>query len=198
MYNLSKNYLQLYQLVIQGIAVAAFITGKRGNHNDLCKIERKSHDRIRFSVRGLCYDEIYPEDDISEQALFTKACEDLQLEWIDPAITPQTTKIVCLCGSTRFKDAFIEANRIESTQGHIVLSVAMFGHLEGLDMSGDEKQVFDELHLRKIDLCHEVLVLNVDGYIGESTQKEIDYAKRIGRPIRYLETLTQQGECAHV
>ncbi len=45
----------------------------------------------------------------------------------------------------------------------------------------------DELHKRKIDLADEVLVLNVGGYIGESTRSEIDYARSLNMPIRYLE-----------
>lgn len=98
-----------------------------------------------------------------------------------------TTKIVCLCGSTKFKEAFETANREESLKGHIILTVAMFGHHEGLDMSGDAKKTFDELHLRKIELCDEVFVLNIGGYIGESTRREINYAKQISKPIRYLE-----------
>lgn len=97
--------------------------------------------------------------------------------------------VVCLCGSTKFKEAFIEANRTESINGNIVLTVAMFGHLEGLDMSGPEKAVFDELHFDKISLADEILVLNVKGYIGESTRKEIEFAKKIGKRIRYLEEI---------
>lgn len=95
--------------------------------------------------------------------------------------------IVCLCGSTKFKDAFVTATREESMKGSIVLSVAMFGHLEGLDMSGETKKLFDELHFDKIKLADEVLVLNVGGYIGESTKREIDFAKSCGKRIRYLE-----------
>jgi len=97
--------------------------------------------------------------------------------------------IVCLCGSTKFKEEFEKANKEESLKGNIVLSVAMFGHREGLDMESDAKKTFDELHMSKIDLCDEILVLNVQGYIGESTRREIDYAQKIGRRVRYLEEI---------
>ena len=83
-------------------------------------------------------------------------------------------KIVCLCGSTKFKEAFERANKEETAKGKIVLTVAMFGHLEGLDMSSDIKKTFDEVHFDKILLADERFVLNVNGYIGESTKKEID------------------------
>lgn len=94
-------------------------------------------------------------------------------------------KIVCLCGSTRFKDEYIKANRNETLKGNIVLSVGLFGHIEGLDMSSETKKMLDELHLHKIDLADEILVLNVDGYIGESTKKEIGYAKNLNKKIVY-------------
>jgi hypothetical protein len=95
--------------------------------------------------------------------------------------------IVCLCGSSRFRDAYEQANRRETLQGKIVLSIGMFGHQEGLDMDGPIKAMLDELHLRKIDLANEILVLNIDGYIGQSTKREIEYAASLGKPIRWWE-----------
>jgi hypothetical protein len=67
--------------------------------------------------------------------------------------------VVCLCGSTRFKDAFEAAMQSETLVGKIVLTVGLFGHLEGLDMDGPTKRMLDELHLRKIDMADEVLFL---------------------------------------
>ena len=112
-------------------------------------------------------------------------------------IERQRPLIVCLCGSTRFGAAFREANLCETLKGHIVLSI-------GCDLQSDDerwadpvereqiKQRLDILHLRKIDLCDYVLVLNVEGYIGESTQREIQYAESIGRVVKYLETGSEQ------
>lgn len=102
--------------------------------------------------------------------------------------------IVCLCGSTRFGKAFQEANLRETLDGKIVLGVGctthsdqeLFGHLSESEQR-ELKIKFDELHLRKIDLADEVLILNVDGYIGESTQRELEYAKAQGKIIRFLE-----------
>lgn len=106
---------------------------------------------------------------------------------------PQPT-IVCLCGSTRFWREFQRASLRETMAGRIVLSIGAasgtddehFGNLPREEYDR-VKTMLDELHKRKIDLADEVLVLNVGGYIGESTRSEIDYAARIGRPIRYLE-----------
>lgn len=101
--------------------------------------------------------------------------------------------IVCLCGSTRFYEAFVQANYEETVKGNIVLSVGFFmhrpdaAHGQSLGCTPEQKVKLDALHKRKIDLADEVLVLNVDGYIGESTRSEIEHAERTGKPIRYLE-----------
>ena len=110
--------------------------------------------------------------------------------------------IVCLCGSTRFYDAFQQANYDETMAGRIVLSVGFFphakavaGHGEGVGHDSAEKVALDELHKRKIDLCDEVYVLNVGGYIGSSTRSEMEYAVAHGKPIRYLEHDTECDSC---
>ncbi len=98
-------------------------------------------------------------------------------------------KVVCLCGSTRFKQEFIKANFDETMKGNIVVTVGWFSHAdkESYFPTPEEKIKLDELHKRKIDLADEVLVLNVGGYIGESTRSEINYAEAHGKPVRYLE-----------
>lgn len=101
--------------------------------------------------------------------------------------------IVCLCGSTRFYEMFQKANYEETMAGRIVLSVGFYphsveqAHHESVGCTSDQKIALDELHKRKIDLCDEVLVLNVGGYIGDSTRSEIAYAESLGKPIRWLE-----------
>ena len=107
----------------------------------------------------------------------------------NPMIKPN---VVCLCGSTKFKGAFVRANKAETLKGSIVLSVGLFGHHEDLDMDGEVKAMLDQLHLRKIDIADEILVLNVNGYIGSSIRKEIDYAKLSNKSVRYLEPLRQE------
>jgi hypothetical protein len=77
--------------------------------------------------------------------------------------------------------------------GKIVLSIGFYPHstkqAHGHDVgiTPQEKIDLDRLHKRKIELADEVLILNVKGYIGESTSSEIAYAVRLGKPIRYLE-----------
>jgi hypothetical protein len=101
--------------------------------------------------------------------------------------------IVCLCGSSRFHDEFQRAGHDLTMAGEIVLSIgfhprATAGHGpdEGVAPDPVGKIALDELHKRKIDLADYVYVLDVDGYVGESTRSEIAYASRHGIPVRYL------------
>lgn len=101
--------------------------------------------------------------------------------------------IVCLCGSSRFYDEFQQANYDLTMAGEIVLSIGFYpgarahhGQGEGVSHESVEKMALDELHKRKIDLADYVYVLDVDGYVGESTKSEIAYASRHGIPVRYL------------
>ena len=97
-------------------------------------------------------------------------------------------EIVCLCGSTRFFKAFDEQNFKLTLEGKIVLSIGCNTKSdEGLELTVENKIRLDELHKRKIDLCDTVFVINVGGYIGDSTRSEIDYAKSVGKPVGYLE-----------
>lgn len=104
-------------------------------------------------------------------------------------------KVITLCGSTKFKKEFMEAQKDLTLKGYIVISVGLFGH------SGDNevwenmnegtltktKKMLDDMHKRKIDMADEIFVVNVGGYIGESTKSEIEYAKKYGKKISYLE-----------
>jgi hypothetical protein len=108
-------------------------------------------------------------------------------------LPPRKPRVVCLCGSTRFYDAFQEANYDLTMQGAIVLSVGFYphskaehGHGEGVGHDSAEKVALDELHKRKIDLADEVLVVSDEsGYFGESTYGEIRYARSLGKPVRF-------------
>ncbi|MBQ8093149.1 MAG: hypothetical protein IJ242_06195 [Clostridia bacterium] len=105
-------------------------------------------------------------------------------------------KVITLCGSTRFKDEFMAAQKRLTLEGNIVISVGLFGHSgdsevwEGMteDTMTATKAMLDDMHKRKIDMADEIFVINAGGYIGESTRSEIAYAKAHGKQVRYLET----------
>ena len=105
-------------------------------------------------------------------------------------------KVITLCGSTRFKDDFMEAQKRLTLEGNIVISVGLFGHSgdtevwEGMseDTLTKTKLMLDDMHKRKIDMADEIFVINVGGYIGSSTKSEIEYAQKTGKTVRYLES----------
>lgn len=105
-------------------------------------------------------------------------------------------KVITLCGSSRFADAFHIANAHFSMKGYIVISLGLFGHTDepqgakfltsdGNEMTS-EKQLLDKLHFAKIDLCDEIFVVNVGGYVGSSTKREIEYARSLGKIIKFM------------
>ena len=104
-------------------------------------------------------------------------------------------KVITLCGSTRFKEAFLETQKRLTLEGNIVISVGLFGHSgdnevwEGMseDTLTKTKIMLDDMHKRKIDMADEIFVINKGGYIGESTKSEINYAIQTGKKVNYLE-----------
>lgn len=97
-------------------------------------------------------------------------------------------KVITLCGSTRFNDAFMETQKRLTLEGNNVISVGLFGH------SGDDevwtegiKEMLDDMHKRKIDIADEIYVINVGGYLSSSTRSEIEYAIATGKAVYYLE-----------
>lgn len=99
-------------------------------------------------------------------------------------------KVITLCGSTKFKDAFMQEQKRLTLEGNIVISVGMFGHSGDQEVWADGvKEMLDDMHKRKIDMADEIFVINVDGYIGSSTKSEIAYAQSTGKVVRYLEEM---------
>ena len=95
-------------------------------------------------------------------------------------------KIITLCGSTKFKDEFIEAQKKLTLEGNIVLSVGLFGHSGDNEVWNDGvKEMLDDMHKRRIDMSDAIMVICPNDYIGESTLSEIEYAKSQGKFIYY-------------
>ena len=101
---------------------------------------------------------------------------------------PRLYNIITLCGSTRFKEDFERVEKELTLKGNIVITVGLFGH------SGDDevclpgvKELMDDMHKRKILMADEIYVVNKNGYIGESTRSEIEFAQNNGKKITYME-----------
>lgn len=111
------------------------------------------------------------------------------------------TKVITLCGSTRFTNEMLILQWELTKRGHVVLSWCALpdSYFDGDDKShlGDVegvKDIVDEVHKRKIDLSDEVYVVDIGGYIGDSTWSEIAYARQAGIPVRYLESTFGQSK----
>ena len=102
--------------------------------------------------------------------------------------------VITLCGSTRFKDEFYEVQKRLTFEGNIVISVGLFGHWgdsevwDGMDEGtlSKTKEMLDDMYKRKIDMADGIYVINVGGYIGDSTRSEIEYAEANGKFVKYL------------
>jgi hypothetical protein len=100
--------------------------------------------------------------------------------------------VVCICGSTRFEEETKMMAELLTLKGQIVLMVNCWSKKDKLH---DPKNAIDEATKAKLDAIHKekirmsdyVLVMNVNGYWGKSTQSEIEYAQKIGIPVEYLE-----------
>lgn len=103
---------------------------------------------------------------------------------------------ITLCGSSRFVDAFELANLHLSVMGHVVIGLGAYGHADHprgarhLTADGDEttpvKMLLDELHRTKIRQSDAIFVVNVGGYVGTSTRREIDYARGCGKRVVWM------------
>jgi hypothetical protein len=109
----------------------------------------------------------------------------MSAEW-KPGFEP---KVITLCGSTKFKQEYIEANFRLTISGYVVFSVGWFSHADGVTYqpTDDEKILLDFIHLAKIDKSDSIFVINVNGYVGRSTKNEIAYAMLQGKTVRWLE-----------
>lgn len=105
-------------------------------------------------------------------------------------MTHTRIKIVCICGSMRFEKQMRAAFVDLSLRGYIV--TGPFVNMKQADprwateeLAEPIKAALDQLHLAKIDLCDEVVVIAPGGYIGDSTRREIAYAHRLGKRVTW-------------
>lgn len=95
-------------------------------------------------------------------------------------------RVITLCGSTKFKNEFIEVQKQLTLSGYIVISVGLFGHSGDIEVWDDGvKEMLDDMHKRKIDMADAIMVIDVGGYIGKSTKNEIKYAESNNKEIYF-------------
>lgn len=95
--------------------------------------------------------------------------------------------IITLCGSIKFKTEFMKVQEELTLNRNIVFTPNFFNNMN-IEINSETKKMLDEMHRQKIDMSDEIFVINVGGYIGESTKSEIEYAKSNNKKISYLES----------
>lgn len=94
--------------------------------------------------------------------------------------------IITICGSTKFKNEMFDAAKNLTLEDHIVLMPTIFEHADNEELTTEQKIRLDNLHKMKINMSDAVFVVNVDGYIGESTYGEIDWAVKNKKELYFL------------
>ena len=95
-------------------------------------------------------------------------------------------KVITLCGSIKFKEEFLKMQEKLTLDRNIVLTPNSFQSIKKEKINEQTKKMLDEMHRQKIDMSDAIFVINVNGYIGESTKNEIEYAKSKNKEILYL------------
>lgn len=127
-----------------------------------------------------------PEKVIKEEKIIMAKKEEKEVE--------KKYKVVTLCGSTRFKEEFDKIAEKLTLQGIIVLAPGEYSKYckKDNELTEDIIEMLKDLHKEKIRMADEVLIINKDGYIGESTKEEIHYALSIGKPVFYIENSEEE------
>lgn len=163
-------------------------------YEHLCEIE--DEERNAGCAYGEHYRFIYETVKIMAAALSGEQWKDL----LEDVRMKKKYPVVTLCGSTKFKDEYMEAQKKLTLEGFIVISVGLFGHAgdsevwEHMDEGAKTKTklMLDDMHKEKIDMADQIFVVNVGGYIGESTWSEICYARMTGKRIMSLEPINER------
>ena len=95
-------------------------------------------------------------------------------------------KIITLCGSLRLQKEMMEIAEKMALKGNCILT-PVYPVSENCERTEEQMQKLKEAHFKRIELSDSILVVNVNGYIGNSTKLEIEYAKKLGKEILYYE-----------
>lgn len=95
-------------------------------------------------------------------------------------------KVITLCGSLKLKNEMMKVAEQLALEGNCVIT-PVYPTEENYSRTDEQIENLKNAHFKKIDLSDAIYVVNVNGYIGESTKLEIEYAKSNNKEILYLE-----------
>lgn len=99
--------------------------------------------------------------------------------------SPYFGSVVCLCGSTQFKEAFEYIAEWFTWRGAVVLMPCIFHHADNVELTNEQKNMLDLVHRLKIKNADLIFIVDQDHYIGKSTQREIEFATTLNKNIIY-------------
>jgi hypothetical protein len=103
----------------------------------------------------------------------------------EPRTAPDEHTVITLCGSMRFREEFERLDAELTLAGHMVLTPTALA--PSTELNEEERARLGRIHLQKIAMADEILVVNVGGYVGESTRREIGHARSCGVAVSFLE-----------
>lgn len=99
--------------------------------------------------------------------------------------------VITLCGSMRFRQEFARLDAELTLAGHVVLTPTALD--PSTELSAEDRERLGRIHLQKVAMADEVLIVNVGGYLGESTRRELEHARSLGLAVRFLEPHADAG-----
>ena len=101
-------------------------------------------------------------------------------------------KVITLCGSLKFqKDMMIVAEKM-ALEGNCILT-PVYPILENCERTDEQLEKLKQAHFKRIELSDAILVINVNNYIGNSTNLEIEYSKKLEKEIIYYTDLIKEN-----
>lgn len=101
-------------------------------------------------------------------------------------------KIITLCGSLKFQKEMMMVAEKMALEGNCILT-PVYPVLENIERTEEQLIKLKEAHFKRIELSDAILVINVNNYIGNSTNLEINYAKKLGKRIIYYTDLIKDN-----
>jgi hypothetical protein len=103
----------------------------------------------------------------------------------EPSAAPHEFTVITLCGSMRFREDFERLDADLTLAGHVVLTPTALD--PSREITAEERARLGRIHLQRIAMSDEVLIVNVGDYVGDSTRREIEHARSRGIPVSFLE-----------
>lgn len=123
--------------------------------------------------------------DATQSEIEYAASRGIRITYHEPLITKPY--VVTLCGSGKFREELNTEFMRLTEKGFIVLTPAIFKFPSAMRFTIRDHAVLDVVHQKKMQMSDEVRIINVNGYIGSDTRKEIEWCKSHGIKITYLE-----------